>query len=180
MEKTKSSQTFLLVIILVFAIGIFGIMGFMLYQTNQTNKALISQLGQTKKNEENIAPSISPIESVSPKETDKPIESPAPIKEDVTTEIAKALALKNKWDKWDNLEITISYNDSTYAKGGATEKNAEAGGGYWFAKKVNGSWVIVADGNGTISCSSLAPYPDYPVSLISECYDDVKNVSVKR
>ncbi len=40
--------------------------------------------------------------------------------------------------------------------------------------------VIVADGNGIITCSSLAKYPDYPVSLIPECYDQQTNSTVKR
>lgn len=94
--------------------------------------------------------------------------------------IAQALALKNKWATWENLEITISSNDGTYAKGGVRDKNEVAGGGYWFAKKVSGKWEIVADGNGMILCSSLKAYPDYPVSLIPECYDDVKAMNIKR
>lgn len=94
--------------------------------------------------------------------------------------IAQALAQKNNWDTWENLVITISSNDGTYAKGGVTEKNAEAGGGFWFAKKVSGKWEIVADGNGIILCSSLTAYPDYPKSLIPSCYDKTKDTIVTR
>ncbi len=95
-------------------------------------------------------------------------------------EIAKALALKNSWPKYDNLKVTISKNDGTYASGGVREIGAETGGGMWFAKKVNGIWKIVTDGNGVTLCSSLVAYPDYPVSLIPQCYDDKKGTLISR
>jgi len=93
--------------------------------------------------------------------------------------IKKALLDKHGW-KTEDVVITISKNDGQYASGGVTEKNAQAGGGYFFAAKTASGWKIVADGNGTISCSSLIPYPNYPVSMIPECYDEATSQSVKR
>jgi len=91
--------------------------------------------------------------------------------------IKKALFDKNGWKETDGITVTISTNDGKYASGGAA---AQGGGGYFFAVKENGEWVIVADGNGTISCESLKPYPDFPKTLIPECWDEVNQKNVKR
>ncbi len=123
-------------------------------------------------------------------EPTKAVSSPSPI---VTTTLSvspqqnshdielikQALIKKNNWTNIE-IEITTTYNDGTYAKGGVTEKGSEAGGGYFFAKKVNGEWKIVADGNDIIACESLVAYPDYPASLIPECYDSESGTTKKR
>lgn len=93
--------------------------------------------------------------------------------------IRQALLKKNNWSA-NQVDITISKNDGTYASGGAKEKAAEAGGGYFFAAKTGGEWKIVADGNGTISCESLAPYPNFPASMISECWNEATSKLIKR
>ena len=93
--------------------------------------------------------------------------------------IKQALIQKNGWTNM-NIDVTISKNDGTYASGGIKEKGSETGGGYFFAVKDNGTWKIVADGNGTISCASLVPYPNYPTSMIPECFDETTGNSVKR
>ncbi len=82
--------------------------------------------------------------------------------------IRAALIAKNQWDESINFTLTTTSNDGTYAHGLV---NSDGGGGYWYAAKVNGNWQIVADGNGVITCESLEPYPDYPTSLISQCYN---------
>ena len=56
----------------------------------------------------------------------------------------------------------------------------EGGGGRWFAAKVNGLWKLVWDGNGIIKCSDLADYPEFPVSMIPECFDEASDKLVKR
>jgi hypothetical protein len=94
-------------------------------------------------------------------------------------EIKQALIKKNNWTNME-IEVTVSKNDGQYASGGVKEKGSEAGGGYFFAVKDGGVWKIVADGNGTISCDSLVPYPDYPSSMIPECYDEQTGQVVKR
>ena len=93
--------------------------------------------------------------------------------------IKKALLNKHSWNAEDVI-ITVSKNDRQYASGGVRETSSEVGGGYFFAAKVGGVWKIVADGNGTISCASLVPYPNYPVSMIPECYNETTGQSVKR
>jgi len=93
--------------------------------------------------------------------------------------IEQAFVKKYNWNI-DEMIITVSKNDGKYASGGVKDKNAEAGGGYFFAAKVGDHWEIVADGNGTIECSSLLPYPDFPNTLIPECYDSSTNTLRQR
>lgn len=75
------------------------------------------------------------------------------------------------------MTITVSGVSGGYAKGMAS---AQGGGGMWFAAKVNGAWTLVWDGNGTISCSVLTPYPNFPKTMIAECYDDAAKNTVTR
>lgn len=47
------------------------------------------------------------------------------------------------------------------------------------AAKVNGTWKLIWDGNGTISCASIDPY-NFPVSMVPECWNETTGKSVKR
>jgi hypothetical protein len=60
-----------------------------------------------------------------------------------------------------SLNITISQNTGTFARGGVDN-------GYFLAAKVNGQWVIVADGQGVIDCQFIAQY-GFPASMVPEC-----------
>lgn len=66
------------------------------------------------------------------------------------------------------LDITVSEIIGDYAKGMAS---ASGGGGMWFAARDNGVWHLVWDGNGQINCDDLKDYPNFPNTLIPECYD---------
>lgn len=87
--------------------------------------------------------------------------------------IKKALFQKNNWKDDGTTTFTVSTNDGKYASGGVT-------GGYFYAIKIGDKWEIVADGNGVILCSSLVKYPDFPKTLIPECYNDQTQKTVKR
>lgn len=91
--------------------------------------------------------------------------------------IKEVLFKKNDWKESDEITVTVATNDGKYASGTVT---SGGGGGYFFAVKDNGVWKIVADGNGVIPCENLANYPDYPKTLIPECWDSAANKSVKR
>ena len=69
----------------------------------------------------------------------------------------------------DFLNVSISQIQGNFASGGATD---QGGGGMWFAAKANGAWKLVWDGNGSILCSDLTTYPNLPVSMIPECWND--------
>ncbi|MCL4374706.1 hypothetical protein M1523_02490 [Patescibacteria group bacterium] len=92
--------------------------------------------------------------------------------------IKTALVQKHNWDPT-QIEVTVSHNDGHYASGGVKETGAISGG-YFFAVNDQGTWKIIADGNGTIECTSLTSYPDYPTSLIPECYNSTTGQVVKR
>ncbi|MCB9009392.1 MAG: hypothetical protein H6656_18875 [Ardenticatenaceae bacterium] len=59
------------------------------------------------------------------------------------------------------LTVIVETNTGTHARGGVDN-------GYFLAAKVNGSWVIVADGQGVIDCDVVAPY-GFPASMVPEC-----------
>ncbi|HEX8923433.1 MAG TPA: hypothetical protein VF828_01725 [Patescibacteria group bacterium] len=91
--------------------------------------------------------------------------------------IKGALFEKNGWKDTDNITVTVTENDGKYAKGSA---QTSGGGGYFFAEKVNGTWEIVADGNGMIMCAKLGKYPDFPKSMIPTCYDATTDKIIER
>ncbi len=87
--------------------------------------------------------------------------------------IGQALAAEGH----EGLAITVSKIAGNYASGLAS---AQGGGGGWLAAKVDGQWKLVWSGNGTITCKTLVPYPDFPRDMIPECYDDVAGKGVTR
>lgn len=94
-------------------------------------------------------------------------------------QIKDVLVAKYDWDA-DNIVLTVGSNDGQYASGGVRELSSQTGGGMWFAAKVNDQWQIVTDGNGVPMCSDLAAYPDFPTSLIAECWDESTQKMLKR
>lgn len=119
-----------------------------------------------------------PVEEVSPTATPT-IEVIPTVKTISDSELIKqVLFKKNNWPESDkDFVFKISTNDGKYASGMVTNNG---GGGYFYAVKDGTNWVIVADGNGMIECSSLTKYPDYPVTLIPECYNFETGKTVKR
>ena len=80
-------------------------------------------------------------------------------------------AFAEKYDKvLTDVKVTISDNDGTYAKGGVSFAG-EMVGGWWLAFKDTVGWIIVADGNGAVMCSSIESY-DFPIEMVPECYDE--------
>jgi hypothetical protein len=109
----------------------------------------------------------------------RPFEESCEEDSSVSEDIKALLVAKNNWNA-DEIKVTVSENDGTYAKGGVGAVTPQGGGGLWFAAKVNGKWNIVYDGNGIITCDSLTNYPDFPASMIPECYDASTNQMVER
>ena len=72
---------------------------------------------------------------------------------------------------------TVSLIQGNYAKGMAS---VGGGGAVWFAAKVNGTWKLVFIGNGTVQCSDLISYPNFPNTMIPECWDAVNQKNVTR
>lgn len=101
------------------------------------------------------------------------------IEEELEAAIEKAIIAKR--GDYGGLNISVSeVVDDTYAKGGASPAGGGPGGGMWFAKKVDGEWELVWDGNGAIYCKDLEGYEDFPGRLIPECYDETTMQVVPR
>lgn len=132
----------------------------------------------------NTTPQPSPtIAAITVAPTPETINTGIPTQEDIEEEIKQALIKKNKWPGELMITVKINKREGIYTSGSVsiTEKNnPHSSGGYFFAIKQNGVWMIVADGNGTISCGSLVPYPNYPNSFIPECWDESTGKTVKR
>ncbi len=110
---------------------------------------------------------------------DLPVDAPVvDIKAD--TELIKLALVEKDGINLNQVDVTVSKDTGKYAEGGITPKQEVAGGGYFFAAKTATGWKIVASGNGTISCDSLKPYPDFPVDMIPECVDPVTGNPVQR
>lgn len=96
--------------------------------------------------------------------------------------ILKAVAeeLSKKYNKpADTYVLTVAAESGAYAKGSVTVMG-EGGGGLWFAAQNNGVWKLVYDGNGIITCGSLAAYPQFPTALIPQCFDESSNTMMRR
>jgi len=108
-------------------------------------------------------PTLAPIPTVEEKSA---LEK---IKEAFATKYSKPLA---------DVNASISENDGTYAKGGVNFAG-EMGGGWFLAYKGTAGWIIVADGNGTVTCASIDPY-NFPTTMVPECWDEDTSVLITR
>jgi len=80
--------------------------------------------------------------------------------------ITEALAIKYN-QSYAEVKTIIPQITSTHASGTVSFSGE---GGWFLAIKDGEIWKIVADGNGTVSCETVAPY-NFPVSMVSECVD---------
>lgn len=94
------------------------------------------------------------------------IPSPTPPQTTDEESIKQAMAQKHS-KAVSAVVIRISQNTGTHAQGSVTFAG-EMGGGWFLAYKSAAGWMIVDDGNGTISCETIAPYT-FPVAMVTEC-----------
>jgi len=99
---------------------------------------------------------------------EEPVVQEVPTKNDAIL-IKEVLAEKYSKDPED-VSLGVREMTTEYAAG-SVKFAGEISGGWWLAAKVSGDWVIVADGNGTVMCSDIAPY-SFPASMVPECYDE--------
>ena len=78
----------------------------------------------------------------------------------------------------EDITIIISQNNGDYAFGSVTFGQGGPGeGGYFFAYKKDGKWLIAADGNGSVSCRYLKYY-GFPDDMTKDtCYDYMININ---
>jgi len=92
----------------------------------------------------------------------------------------KAKLLTKHGQSFEGMEVSVSRVEGDYAQGGARPAEEGAGGGMWFGANVNGDWQLVWDGNGIITCTDLINYPQFPATLIPECWKEGTEEMVKR
>lgn len=123
-----------------------------------------------------VQPSPSLQASVVPSLTPSIMPSPQNQQTDIDS-MKQAMAKKHN-KQVSEVELTVSKNDGQFAQG-SVRFAGEMGGGWFLAAKTANGWVIVQDGNGVISCQTIAPY-NFPVSIVPECFDDAAGKIVKR
>jgi hypothetical protein len=107
------------------------------------------------------------------------VSKPSPVADEASIlkiTIKNALVAKHG-NEANSLNITVSKINGDYASGMAS---SQGGGGLWFAAKVKGTWILVTDGNGITPCSDLIPYPQFPISMIPQCFDNNTQQLIKR
>lgn len=128
--------------------------------------------------QDKITPTVA-IEKPSPTLTQAlPSVAPTEAEEEATSEseqeqaqAAIKAAFAEKFNKQvDEVNITISDYQPSFAKGGVTFAG-EMSGGWFLAAEVGGTWVIADDGNGNITCEKIEPY-NFPVSMVTECWSE--------
>lgn len=160
---------------MVLVLIVLGIIAFGGYYFGTKNKS--SQLSLTSTSTLTAQPNTSLTET--PGTTTASL-TPTPTVDEasVKNQIINALSQKNNWDP-SNVELNIAAIEGYYAKGDVRFKG-EMGGGLWFAANVNGTWKIVYDGNGMITCDQLANYQNFPKDLIPQCWDSNTQKMVQR
>ncbi len=137
-----------------------------------------------KSSPSSVEPIPSPAETVTatatPVLTSTPEATVLPEEEETKSDLEQVKeAFAEKYNKSLNeVEATINENTGTYAKG-LVKFAGEVGGGWWLAFKGTNGWIIVADGNGTVVCGDIEDY-NFPVEMVSECWDQVNNKLIER
>ena len=171
-NKKSSTNILIILLLLIVACGI----GFLIYQNFSKDKVEIDEvINITPEVTKEVSPTSAALKSIT--KTENNITSPVPTDSESEEEIVesdlelikKALVEKHGWSI-ENVNVTVSKNTGTHASGGVTIEG-EMGGAMFLATKVDGEWVVVWDGNGSITCSSVEPY-DFPTDMVSECWDE--------
>ncbi len=113
------------------------------------------------------APTPSPAPTI-----EQPVSSPTftatPTQTTVSDVESIRAALAAKYSKRPSeTNLTISKQTDVHAWGSFKFEGDIAGAWFLAYKKPTG-WIVVDDGNGTISCEKIEPY-DFPVTLVESC-----------
>lgn len=155
-------NNFLQIFLAITAIILLLIAGAGLFWFYQTKIALPANQPTATPTPEEISPSPTTI-PVTPTEGEE-ISDLEQIRQAFADKYNKPLA---------DVSVVVENNDNEYANGGVRFEG-EIGGGWWLAAKVDGEWVIVADGNGSVLCEDIKNY-NFPTSMVPECWDEATN-----
>lgn len=154
----------------VLLIGLLAVGAFLLgnwYQQKNTNND-VPKNSVTEIVKPTVLPTVLPTNELSDEQRQK---------QEAKEAIVNIMAQKfNKQPS--EVNINISQYEPSFAQG-AVGFEGEMGGGWFLAAEVGGQWVLVDDGNGTISCEKIEPY-NFPVSIVSECWSDSSQSLISR
>jgi hypothetical protein len=95
-----------------------------------------------------------------------------------TAEAIKQLFAEKYEREVENIRLSFAQETEDYLAGtvsflkeGETTPSPGNSGGFLAARNESGEWVLVFDGNGTVSCTEIEPY-DFPLEMVSECFDE--------
>jgi len=108
-----------------------------------------------------------PTSAPPPTPVPPPTPAPPPTPDD-TTALRNALAAFLAWPP-SQVDFDISENTGTFARGSVKHVNEEFGG-WWFAAKVEGVWMIAGTGNGVPECERFNAL-NIPVQWVDYCVD---------
>jgi hypothetical protein len=102
---------------------------------------------------------------------------------DTALKIKELLAEKHDKDP-NNIRLSFAQETENYLSGtvsfleeGETEPAPGNVGGFLAARDGSGTWVLVFDGNGTISCEAVEPY-NFPADMVPECFDEETQTTI--
>lgn len=122
--------------------------------------------------------SPSGVSVVSTEKVDVASPSASPVVEDEDlAKIIKEALVKKYGSESADMKVTVSETEGEYAKGMVTE---QGGGGMWLAARLNGKWTLAWDGNGTVGCDDISPFPGIPVTWVPECWDNSSKKLITR
>lgn len=112
-----------------------------------------------------------------------PAGTPLPADAETVEFVKVALAARYPAGEMDGAVIEVVDETDTHFVGTvlpSTSLEGQTGGGYVYAAKdETGTWIIVADGQGSILCDEVNLY-DFPASMVSECLDENSGQLIQR
>jgi len=84
--------------------------------------------------------------------------------------VTKILIEKYNWDK-NKVSVQVNKEVDGFASG-SVGFGDEFGGGGWLAKKIEGKWMVVWDGNGAVDCSKLRTEFKFPDEILKPGFCD--------
>jgi hypothetical protein len=172
MENEKSSKNIYKLLFFVTLVLLFLALAFLAGLYYGKGQTLFENSGRSAPGgDKEIKKEHYPIE-VKPSETTSSANTVYPTVEAVSDKDGIEAAFAKKYNRPESeVKVTLNESDGTYASGGISFEG-EMGGGWFLAfNEQKGEWIIVADGNGTVSCEKIDPY-NFPVSMVPECWDE--------
>ena len=92
------------------------------------------------------------------------------VKEDTKEAVTKLLVEKYNWEK-DKVSVQVDKEVGDFASG-SVGFGSELGGGGWLAKRIEGKWILIWDGNGAVDCENLKTEHQFPDEILKPGFCD--------